>query len=62
MQQTTTTARITAFFAAFGVSALMVAAQFSLAQHYADASGLLWAGQAVQAPVALAPVAEHVAG
>ena len=48
--------------AAFSVSALMVAAQFSLAQHYADASGLLWAGQAVQAPVALAPVARNVAG
>lgn len=63
MQQTTTTARIAAFFAAFGVSALMVTAQFSLAQHYVDAGGLLWAGQAVKTPVALtASAADRQAG
>jgi hypothetical protein len=54
MQQTPATARFAAFFASVAVSALMVASQFSLAQHYADAGGLLWAGQAVQAPVAQA--------
>jgi hypothetical protein len=63
MQQTPATARIAAFFASAAVTTLMVASQFSLAQHYVDAGGLLWAGQAVQAPVAqAAPVPVHRAG
>ncbi|MCB1994694.1 MAG: hypothetical protein H6933_01540 [Burkholderiaceae bacterium] len=63
MQKTTTAARVAAFFAAFGVTTLMVLSQFSLAQHYVDAGGLLWAGQAVQAPVAqIAPAAVQEAG
>jgi hypothetical protein len=37
----------------------MVASQFSLARHYADAGGLLWAGQVIQAPVAQATPAHR---
>lgn len=63
MNQPTATARIAAFFASAAVTTLMVASQFSLARHYVDAGGLLWAGQAVQAPVAqAAPVPAHRAG
>ena len=59
MNKPTAPVRFAAFFASVAVSALMVASQFSLAQHYADAGGLLWAGQAVQAPVALAAPAHR---
>jgi hypothetical protein len=59
MQQTPATARIAAFFASVAISALMVASQFSLARHYADAGGLLWAGQVIQAPVAQATPAHR---
>lgn len=51
MNTATTTVRIAAFFAAVGVTTLLVTSQFGLARHYADAGSLLWAGQSVPAPV-----------
>jgi hypothetical protein len=55
MLTTTTTARVTAFFAAAAVTAVLLGSQFGLARHY-DPAGALLAGQPAAGGVALAPV------
>jgi hypothetical protein len=61
MNTTSTTARITAFFAAAVVTTVLVGSQFGLAGRYDAEAGAVLAGQPAAGLVALAPV-QHTAG
>ena len=54
MNKPTTTARIAAFLAAFGVTTLLVASQFGLASHYETGAGVWLAQGGMLHPVAQA--------